>query len=54
VRIANRAGLSVLAAGSFGANAPGSSIPQPYKRAFDALAKATDNGATQIMLLGLS
>jgi SAM-dependent methyltransferase len=54
VGTAERAGLTVVAARSFGANAPAARIPAPFKQAFDALAKATDNGATQIMLLGLS
>lgn len=54
VRVAEQAGLVVVAARSFGANAPGSRIPQPYKRAYDELAKATDNGATQLLLLALS
>lgn len=54
VATAERAGLTVLAARSFGANAPAARIPEPFKQAYDALAKASDNGATQIILLGLA
>lgn len=43
-------GFSVSKAMSFGANAPSAKIPRPYKSAYDQLAKATDNGATQVLL----
>jgi 2-polyprenyl-3-methyl-5-hydroxy-6-metoxy-1,4-benzoquinol methylase len=43
-------GYSVTKAMSFGANAPSSKIPRPYKSAYDQLAKRTDNGATQVLL----
>ena len=43
-------GFSVSTAMSFGANAPSSKIPRPYKSAYDQLAKRTDNGATQVLL----
>jgi len=46
-------GFSVEAAASFGGNVPVERVPQPYKRAFDQLAKATDEGATQLMLFRL-
>jgi 2-polyprenyl-3-methyl-5-hydroxy-6-metoxy-1,4-benzoquinol methylase len=43
-------GFSITKAMSFGANAPSSKIPRPYKSAYDQLAKRTDNGATQVLL----
>jgi SAM-dependent methyltransferase len=46
-----RAGYAVERCGSFGANAPPESIPMPYKLAWDRLAKATDHGATQLVVL---
>jgi SAM-dependent methyltransferase len=46
-----QAGFEVARCASFGANAPGEQIPQPYKLAYDRLAKATDNGATQLVVL---
>jgi SAM-dependent methyltransferase len=46
-----RAGFSVARCASFGANAPSERIPQPYKLAYDRLAKDTDNGATQLVVL---
>lgn len=49
--LAAEEGLAVVAARSFGANAPARHVPAPYKNAYDALAKATDNGATQLVLL---
>jgi hypothetical protein len=33
---------------TFGANAPISEIPEPYKTAYDTLAKKTNNGSTLI------
>jgi hypothetical protein len=44
-----RFGLTAVQALSFGANAPGSIIPQPYKQLFDTLAKTGDLGTTQIV-----
>lgn len=44
-----RFGFTAVQAVSFGANAPGSIIPQPYKQLFDTLAKTGDLGATQIV-----
>lgn len=41
-------GFHVRKAGSFGGNAPPNLIPNPYKNAYDSLAKRTDNGSTQI------
>lgn len=52
VGAAERAGFALVAAASFGANAPASLIPQPYKAAYDALAKDADEGATQLVVLG--
>jgi 2-polyprenyl-3-methyl-5-hydroxy-6-metoxy-1,4-benzoquinol methylase len=49
VKLFNDAGFVLSEAKSFGANASSSLIPQPYKRAFDYLAKYTDNGSTQIV-----
>jgi 2-polyprenyl-3-methyl-5-hydroxy-6-metoxy-1,4-benzoquinol methylase len=49
--LAREEGLRVVAARSFGANAPARHVPKPYKNAYDALAKATDQGATQLVLL---
>jgi SAM-dependent methyltransferase len=51
VALAAEEGLTTVVARSFGANAPARHVPAPYKGAFDALAKATDNGATQLLLL---
>lgn len=44
-----RYGFELVKATSFGANAPPSAIPQPYKRLFDTLAKNSDQGSTQIL-----
>jgi len=43
-------GYRVVKAMSFGANAPATKVPRPYKSAYDQLAKRTDNGATQVLL----
>jgi 2-polyprenyl-3-methyl-5-hydroxy-6-metoxy-1,4-benzoquinol methylase len=43
-------GFRVVKAMSFGANAPATTVPRPYKSAYDQLAKRTDNGATQVLL----
>lgn len=51
LRVFEDAGFAALAVASFGANAPLEVVPQPYKSAFDRLAKATDHGATQLVLL---
>jgi 2-polyprenyl-3-methyl-5-hydroxy-6-metoxy-1,4-benzoquinol methylase len=50
VRLLADHGLGVDRAASFGANAPPDLVADPYKAAYDTLAKATDNGATQIVL----
>jgi 2-polyprenyl-3-methyl-5-hydroxy-6-metoxy-1,4-benzoquinol methylase len=50
IRLFAEQGLEAIARASFGANAPQERIPQPYKTAFDLLAKATDNGSTQLVL----
>jgi hypothetical protein len=42
-------GFELLKGTSFGANAPPSVIPQPYKKLFDTLAKRSDQGSTQIL-----
>ncbi len=42
-------GFTASQVGSFGANAPGSLIPQPYKELFDGLAKEADLGSTQLI-----
>lgn len=46
-KLFKNAGFKLLKASSFGANAPLNVIPEPYKSAFDRLAKKTDNGSTQ-------
>lgn len=46
-----RAGFTVERCASFGANAPAERIAMPYKLAFDRLAKASDQGATQLAVL---
>ena len=43
-------GFDLVKTTSFGANAPPEIVPQPHKQAFDALAKMTDNGVTQLGL----
>jgi hypothetical protein len=43
-------GFQLVRAKSFGANAPPSVVPQPYKRLFDAIAKEADLGSTQLVL----
>jgi hypothetical protein len=48
IRLFEQAGFHLVAAGSFGANAPAGVVPEPYKGALDRLAKETDNGATQV------
>lgn len=45
----SRYGFELVQARSFGANAPPSTIPQPYKRLFDSIAKTADQGSTQIL-----
>jgi len=45
-----KAGFRVHRVASFGANAPPGRVPDPYKGAYDRLAKLTDNGATQLLL----
>jgi len=47
-RLFEEAGLRLVAASSFGSNAPPGIVPEPYKQAFDRLAKRTDYGSTQI------
>ena len=48
IRLFEQAGFRLVAVGSFGANAPVSAVPEPYKTAVDRLAKVTDNGSTQV------
>lgn len=48
---AREMGLIINTHCSFGANAPSAVIPQPYKRAFDQLAKKLDFGEVQILSL---
>lgn len=48
VRLFAAVGMRCVAAASFGASAQ--SIPQPFKAAYDALAKHVDEGATQLAL----
>jgi SAM-dependent methyltransferase len=48
IRLFEGAGYRLVAASSFGANAPAGSVQEPYKTAVDRLAKATDNGSTQV------
>ena len=48
VKLFSDAGFQLLKISSFGANAPSNDIPEPYKSAFDRLAKQTDNGSTQV------
>ncbi|MHB1400187.1 MAG: class I SAM-dependent methyltransferase [Trichloromonadaceae bacterium] len=45
----DRYGFTSVQVASFGANAPGSIIPQPYKQLFDTLAKLGDLGSTQLI-----
>ncbi|WP_246560960.1 class I SAM-dependent methyltransferase [Geobacter grbiciae] len=45
----DRYGFTAVQVASFGANAPGSIIPQPYKQLFDTLAKLGDLGSTQLI-----
>ena len=45
-----RYGFKLVKGSSFGANAPPSVIPDPYKSLFDRLAKIGDLGSTQILL----
>jgi 2-polyprenyl-3-methyl-5-hydroxy-6-metoxy-1,4-benzoquinol methylase len=54
VRLFSEAGFDLVAAASFGANAPAEAVPLPYKGAFDRLAKATDNGATQLAAFAIA
>jgi hypothetical protein len=44
-----RYGFELQKGASFGANAPPSVIPQPYKKLFDILAKRNDQGSTQVL-----
>lgn len=44
-----RHGFELETSASFGANAPPSVIPQPYKKLFDTLAKKNDQGSTQVL-----
>jgi SAM-dependent methyltransferase len=44
-----RFGFHPIRAWSFGGNAPSGVIPNPYKNAYDTLAKRTDNGSTQVV-----
>jgi hypothetical protein len=53
VRVFEEVGFKSQKLASFGANAPATKIPAPYKRAFDRLAKSTDQGATQVGLFRL-
>jgi SAM-dependent methyltransferase len=48
IRLFEQAGFRLVAVSSFGANAPVSAVPEPYKTAVDRLAKVTDNGSTQV------
>ena len=41
-------GFQKIASKTFGANAPILTIPEPYKTAYDTLAKKTNNGCTLI------
>lgn len=50
-KFAKRLGLTVDKYCSFGANAPGTLVPQPYKRIFDQLAKKLSFGDVQILSL---
>lgn len=45
----DRFGFTAVQVASFGANAPGSLIPEPYKQLFDTLAKTGDLGSTQLI-----
>jgi len=47
-------GFDLIKNASFGANAPPSLIPHPYKALFDKLVKNGDLGSTQILLFQLS
>jgi len=49
----NNHGFREIVSKSFGANAPISIIPDPYKKAYDLLAKKTNNGSTQISVFEL-
>ncbi|MBK8761692.1 MAG: hypothetical protein IPM03_14955 [Sulfuritalea sp.] len=46
-------GFICLAQASFGANAFINHVGEPYKMAYDKLAKKFDFGATQVLLFGL-
>lgn len=50
-KFATRMGLSIQSHKSFGANAPAVAVPQPYKQAYDTLAKQLDFGDVQILSL---
>lgn len=50
LKLFEKIGFKVIKTGSFGANAPITKVPEPYKSIFDKLAKITDNGATQLAL----
>lgn len=46
--VMDRFGFQPVSVKSFGANAHIQVIPEPYKSAYDSLAKQTNNGATQL------
>lgn len=46
-------GFAVLAQSSFGANAYGKYVSEPYKSTYDKLAKKYDFGATQVLYFKL-
>jgi 2-polyprenyl-3-methyl-5-hydroxy-6-metoxy-1,4-benzoquinol methylase len=50
-KFVRRKGLTIEQHKSFGANAPGEVVPQPYKQSYDQLAKALDFGEVQILSL---
>jgi len=50
-KLAERLGFVIDKYCTFGANAPSSHVPQPYKRVFDQLAKKLEFGDVQILTL---
>lgn len=50
-KLVRRIGLKIDKHRSFGANAPSSIVPQPYKKIFDQVAKKLDFGDVQILTL---
>ncbi len=50
-KLAERMGLAIDSYRTFGANAPSSHVPQPYKGVFDKLAKKLEFGDVQILTL---